>query len=139
MIYTVCMNSNAPLFNSPVVSCGFPSPADDHMQLGLNLNHHLIKHPAATFFVRAYGQPMCDTGILDGDLLVVDKSLTPTNNSIIIAVINGEFTVRRLKIINGESFLYSANANYKPIAIANIPDFQAWGVVIYAIHDLRAS
>lgn len=122
-----------------MASCGFPSPADDHMELNLNLQQHLIKHPAATFFVRASGQSMCDAGILDGDLLIVDKALTPTNNSIIVAVIDGEFTVKRLKIINGESFLYPANNNYKPIAIANIADFQTWGVVTYAIHDLRSS
>lgn len=109
------------------------------MELSLNLNQHLIKHPAATFFVRACGQSMCDAGILDGDLLIVDRSLTPINNSIIIVVINGEFAVKRLKIINGGRFLYTANTSYKPIAVTDIADFKAWGVVIYAIHNLCSS
>jgi len=109
------------------------------MELSLNLNQHLIQHPAATFFVRATGQSMRDAGILDGDLLIVDRALVPKHGSIVIAVLNGEFTVKRFKLINGEGFLYPANTDYKPIAISNIEGFQFWGVVTYAIHDLRAS
>jgi len=90
------------------------------MGLSLDLNQHLIKHPAATFFMRAAGESMCAAGILDGDLLIVDRSLRPTKNSIVIAVINGELMVKPLKTITGQ-------------------DFQVWGVVTYAIHDLCAS
>jgi DNA polymerase V len=127
-----------PFFTSQA-ACGFPSPADDHMDGSLDLNQHLIKHPAATFFVRASGESMCDIGILDGDLLIVDKSLTPKDNCIVIAVINGEFTVKRLKIINGKGFLYPANKKYQATAIADLEGLQFWGVITHAIHDVRTS
>jgi len=135
-MYTVYMNST---IYSSKVACGFPSPADDHMEGALDLNQHLIKHPAATFFVRAAGESMCEAGILDGDLLVVDKSLPPKDGSIVIALINGEFMVKRLKIINGQGFLYPANKNFKPIAVGGVEGFQFWGVVTHAIHDVRVS
>lgn len=138
-IYTGFMNSmNIPLFNCKVI-CGFPSPADDHLDLSLDLNQHLIKHPAATFFVRAQGESMLEAGILNNDLLIVDRALPPKHNDIVIAVINNEFTVKRLKVINKQVFLYPANKNYKPIAISNLEEVQIWGVVTYAIHDLCSS
>lgn len=131
-------NLELPLFSSSV-ACGFPSPADDHMDASLDLNLHLVKHPAATFFVRAEGESMCDAGILHGDLLLVDKSLSPKDNSIVIAILNGELTVKCLKIIASKAFLYPANKNYRPIPIADLDGLQIWGVVTYAIHDLRPS
>ena len=127
-----------PLLGSKA-ACGFPSPADDHLEGDLDLNQYLIKHPAATFFVRASGDSMCEAGILSGDLLIVDRSLTPQNNSIIIAAINGEFTVKRLQLKGKQIYLYPANRRYQPIEISNLENFQIWGVVTYAIHDLRAS
>lgn len=123
----------------PKVACGFPSPADDYLELDLDLNQYLIKHPAATFFVRAEGDSMRGIGILPGDLLIVDKSLMPKDNSIVLAVINGEFTVKRLKIVAGKGFLCPANKNYKPMAISSIDSFQFWGVVTHAIHALWSS
>lgn len=111
----------------------------DNIESGLDLNQYLIKHPAATFFTRADGSSMCDAGILNGDLLIVDKSLTPKNNAIVIAVLNGELTVKRLKIINAKAFLYPANKDYQPIPIANTEALQLWGVVTYAIHNLCVS
>ncbi len=124
-----------PLFTSKA-ACGFPSPADDHMDLSLDLNQHLIKHPAATFFVRAAGDSMRGAGIFDGDLLVVDRSLTPKDNSIVIAILDSELTVKRLKMVNGKWFLCPANSAYKPIAVSNFEELQFWGVVTYAIHDV---
>lgn len=124
-----------PLF-SGTAACGFPSPADDYVGHDLDLNLHLIKHPAATFFVRAQGESMREIGILNGDLLVIDRSLTPKHDSVVLAVINGEFTVKRLKIIAGEGFLCPANKNYRPIPIADLEDLQLWGVVTHAIHAL---
>jgi DNA polymerase V len=111
----------------------------DNTEGSLDLNQYVVKHPAATFFTRAQGSSMCDVGILDDDLLVVDRSLTPNHNSIVIAVLNGEFTVKRLKFIDGRAFLYPANKNYQPIALAKGQALQLWGVVTYAIHDLRTS
>jgi DNA polymerase V len=111
----------------------------DNIEGSLDLNQYLVKHPAATFFTRAAGQSMCDAGILNGDLLVVDRSLIPNDNSIVIAILNGEFTVKRLKFIDGQAFLYPANKNYQPISIPKGQTLQLWGVVTYAIHDLRIS
>jgi DNA polymerase V len=135
-------NPNADLSPEPFSAkarCSFSSALDDHMEGNLDLNQYLIKHPAATFFVRAVGQSMCEVGILDGDLLIVDKSLTPKDNSIVIAVINDEFTVKRLKLINGRGFLCSANSKYKAIEITKIEGFQFWGVVTHAIHNVCAN
>jgi DNA polymerase V len=137
-ITNITTSLEIPLFSSKV-ACGFPSPADDHQELSLDLNQHLIPHPASTFFVRAEGDSMRGVGILPGDLLIVDRSLSPRDNSIIIAVLNGDFTVKRLKISHGKGFLYPANKNYQPIAISKLDNFQMWGVVTHAIHDVRAS
>ncbi len=127
-----------PLMGSKA-ACGFPSPADDHLESELDLNQYLIKHPAATFFVRASGDSMLEAGILPGDILIVDRSLTPQNNSIIIAAVHGEFTVKYLKINRGQTFLYPANKKYLPLEVSKLENFQIWGVVTYAIHDLRVS
>lgn len=127
-----------PLFGS-TAACGFPSPADDHLDLSLDLNQHIIKHPAATFFVRAAGESMHAAGILNGDLLIVDRSLEAKDNSIVIAAINGELTVKRFKIIDNKGFLYPANNKFKPIPLADVDSMQIWGVVTYAIHDVRIS
>lgn len=124
---------------SSKAAIGFPSPAEDYLDSALDLNRYLVKHPVATFFVRATGESMCDAGILDGDLLIVDRSLTPQNNSIVIAIVNDELTVKRLRIIDGNAFLYPANKQYKSIAIADAEGLQFWGVVTHAIHDVRVS
>lgn len=122
-----------PLFNSPV-SAGFPSPAEDYVELKLDLNEHLIQHPIATFFVKVSGNSMTGAGIKDGDLLVIDRALTAKNNDIVIGVINGEFTVKRIRTVKGVMFLVPENPNYKPIEITQEMDFQVWGVVSYVIH-----
>lgn len=115
--------------------CAFAEPINDHIEHSLDLNQYLIKHPAATFFVRAEGDSMRSMGILHGDLLIVDRSLTPQHDSIVIAVINGEFVVKRLKIIDSKGFLCAINgSNLTPFAALNGP--QLWGVVTYAIHAI---
>ena len=118
------------------VSAGFPSPADDYLEDRLDLNHYLIKHPSATFFVRAAGDSMVDAGIHSGDVLVVDRSLDPGNNSVVIAVINGEMTVKRMMNSGGKLFLVPANPRYRPIEIQEGMDFEVWGVVTSVIHRL---
>lgn len=110
----------------------------DNIESSLDLNQYLVKHPAATFFTRAAGHSMCSAGILDDDLLIVDRSLTPQDNSIVIVVLDGELTVKRLRFINGQTFLYPADKNYQPIPVTNNQALQFWGVVTYAVHDLRA-
>lgn len=124
-----------PIFTAPV-SAGFPSPADDYIEKKLDLNEELIKHPAGTFFVRVQGDSMKDAGILNGDLLIVDRSLTPKEGQVIVAVLNGEFTVKRIKRIQKKLFLLPENENYKPIEIIEGMDFRIWGVVTYAIHPV---
>jgi len=123
-----------PLYAS-AVSAGFPSPADDYLELSLDLNQYLIKHPAATFYVRVKGDSMINAGIHDGDLLIVDKSVEPENNDVVVCVINGEFTVKRLKKVNEEIYLIPENSHYQAVKISENMDFQVWGVVTYTIHQ----
>jgi DNA polymerase V len=124
-----------PLFMTRVPA-GFPSPADDYLEGNLDLNMHLIKHPAATFFVRAVGDSMKDAGIHTGDILVVDRSLEPGDNSVVIAAVNGELTVKRIRKANGGVSLVSDNTGYPPIKIHEDMDFAVWGVVTSVIHEV---
>jgi DNA polymerase V len=124
-----------PLFESNV-RAGFPSPADNYIEKKIDLNKHLIKHPAATFLVRVEGDSMQDAGIDSGDILVVDRALEPADNKIIIAVINGEFTVKRIKKIKNEIYLVPENKSYPDIKITDDMDFEVWGVVSSIIKEL---
>ena len=127
--------SSLPLFQSSV-QAGFPSPATDHIEKFLDLNEHLIEKPAATFFVRVSGDSMKDAGIHNGDLIIVDRSKTPANNSIVLAIVDGEFTVKRLNKKGDQIQLCPENKNYSPIIIKEGMDFEVWGVVIHSIHSL---
>jgi DNA polymerase V len=118
------------------VSAGFPSPADDYTEGRLDLNQHLVKHPAATFFVRASGDSMLGAGIHPGDILVVDRSLDPANNSVVIAAVNGDLTVKRLVKTENALLLAPDNERYRPIEIREGMDFEVWGVVTAVIHAL---
>lgn len=118
------------------VEAGFPSPADDSHEVALDLNQYLVQNPAATFFVRVSGDSMIGAGIQSGDLLVVDRSITPTSNKIIIAVVNGDITVKRF-IKRGQSvILQSENPQFAPIHILPDMDFSIWGVVTAVIHKV---
>ena len=125
-----------PLVTSKV-QAGFPSPADDYIEKDLDLNELMIPHPAATFFVKVDGDSMLDAGIQSGDLLVVDRSLEATNGKIIVAIVNGEFTVKRLLIKGNSVFLAPENSKFSLIKIQPDTDFQIWGVVSYVIHKPR--
>jgi DNA polymerase V len=118
------------------VPAGFPSPADDYMEGNLDINTHLIKHPAATFFVRAVGDSMKDSGIHTGDILVVDRSLEAGDNAVVIAAVNGELTVKRIHKTSDALCLVSDNAEFPPIPIREDMDFLVWGVVTSVIHEL---
>jgi DNA polymerase V len=122
-----------PLYLSPVAA-GFPSPASDYIETKLDLNDYLVKHPAATFFVRVSGNSMKKAGIFNEDILIVDKSLTPQQNSIIVAQINGEFTVKRYRKEKGKIILYPENEQYSPMPITEGMEFEVWGVVTNVIH-----
>ena len=124
-----------PLYASHV-RAGFPSPADDYIETHLNLNTHLIKHPAATFFVVAEGDSMTGAGIRSGDMLIVDKSLEATHSSIVIAAVDGELTVKRLSRCAGRVQLLPENPDFYPIDITNEQELVIWGVVVYVIHTV---
>lgn len=122
-----------PLFLVPV-SAGFPSPADDYLEGKLDLNQHLIKHEAATFFVKVRGDSMIGSGIHSGDLLIVDRALEPADKSVVIAVVNGELTVKRICKRDGHLMLVPDNGNYEPLHITECTNFEVWGVVTRVIH-----
>ena len=124
-----------PLFLASV-SAGFPSPAEDYIEGRLDLNRHLIKHPAATFFVRVAGDSMIGAGIHPGDILVVDRALEPQDSNVVIAVIDGELTVKRISQRHGKLFLVPDNQAYEPLEIVETMEFEVWGVVTSVIHSL---
>lgn len=124
-----------PLYSSKVPA-GFPSPADDHMEGKLDLNTHLVKHPTATFFVKASGDSMIGAGIHDGDILVVDRSLEPRQSRIVIAAVDGQLTVKRLKKKGKKIFLVPENKKFRPIELNENNDVKVWGVVTNVIHKV---
>jgi len=125
-----------PLYVSPI-NAGFPSPADDYIELALDLNEYLIDKPHATFCVRVKGNSMEAAYIRQDDILIVDRSKTVKNGLIVVAVLNGEFTVKRLSINSKGTFLIPEHPAYDPIRIPEDSDFQVWGVVTYIIHQAR--
>lgn len=125
-----------PLFVSSIPA-GFPSPADDYVDQGLDLNELLVRHPAATFFVRVSGDSMDGAGIHSGDVLVVDRAETARDRSIIIAALNGELTVKRLMREKGHIFLAAENPAYAPLAVSDGMEFEVWGVVMHVIHSFK--
>lgn len=116
------------------IPAGFPSPADDYLEGLLDLNEHLISNQAATFFVRCDGDSMIEAGIHPGDILVINRSLEAKDKDIVVATISGEFTLKRLRYINGKPWLYPENKNYMPIPILS-DEFQVWGVVEHSIRN----
>jgi DNA polymerase V len=124
-------------FYSSLISAGFPSPADDHLQNKLDLNAPLVKHPAATFFVRVQGESMCDANVHEGDILVVDKAEPVTHNKIVVAILNGEYVCKRLYKRGGVLRLMPENPAFKPIEITDGMDFEIWGVVTHILHEAR--
>lgn len=124
-----------PLVNAKI-SAGFPSPADDYIDKKLDLNEYLIKHLSATFFVKVSGDSMIDAGIHSGDILIVDKSLEPYNGKVVIAVIQGEFTVKRIRKKKEEFYLVPENPAFKTIKVSQEDNCETWGVVTHVIHSL---
>ena len=125
-------DSGAIYFESGI-SAGFPSPADDFKQERLSLDNELIKNKEATFFARVSGQSMIDAGLSDNDLLIIDRSLNPEHNRIAVCYLDGEFTVKRLIVKNGNVWLKPENKNYEAIKITKENDFVIWGIVTNVI------
>jgi len=124
-----------PIFMA-TVPAGFPSPAADYEEGKLDLNRHLIKNPAATFFVRVAGDSMLKAGIHSGDLLVVDRSIEPRDKNVVIAVVDGELTVKRIRIYRKKITLVAENDGYQSRQIDEQTEFEVWGVVTNVIHAL---
>lgn len=116
---------------------GFPSPADDYIEKKLDLNEYLVKHPAATFYVRVEGDSMIGAGIISGDILVVDRALEPVHNKIVVAIVDGEFTVKRLLLKDKKVILAPENDAYDVIEIHDGMEFAVWGVVTSVIHEVN--
>ncbi|HMC00223.1 MAG TPA: translesion error-prone DNA polymerase V autoproteolytic subunit [Flavobacteriaceae bacterium] len=115
------------------ISAGFPSPADDFKEERISLDKELIKNKEATFFARVNGQSMIDAGLGDNDLLIIDRSLSPSHNKIAVCFLDGDFTVKRLKLDNGDLWLQPENTKYKPIKITEENEFIIWGIVTNVI------
>ncbi len=129
-------SKSLPLFEDKVAA-GFPSPAEDKIEKHLDLNEYVTQNPTTTFYVRVEGNSMLGAGIHPNDLLVVDLSLEAKNNQIIIAYLNGEFTVKRLKIEKSKKmWLIPENEAFSPVAITEEMDFRIWGVVTNVIHTV---
>ena len=117
-----------------MVPAGFPSPADDFVEMELNIHDYIVKNKDATFCVKVEGNSMTKADIHSGDVLIVDRSLQPEHNNIVLAVIDGEFTVKRLAVNNGSLYLSPENDNFTPIKITKEMDFLVWGVITHIIH-----
>lgn len=117
------------------IHAGFPSPAQDYLETSIDLNKELIRHPASTFFGRVSGDSMIDAGVNDGDILIIDKSLPPQNGDMAVCFIDGEFTLKYVKISRGTVWLMPANPSYQPIKITSANNFIIWGIVLYSIKN----
>lgn len=134
-VETVPGDQASPLYLC-AVQAGWPSPADDYVDEQINLHELAVKNPAATFFLRATGDSMIGVGIHDGDLLVVDRSAEATHNRIVIAALDGELLVKRLRQRGRRSWLSPANPDFPEIEITNREYVHIWGIVTYVLHKL---
>ncbi|MEK6627657.1 MAG: translesion error-prone DNA polymerase V autoproteolytic subunit [Bdellovibrionota bacterium] len=130
---SILKNITLPLYATKI-SCGFPSPAEDYLEAKLDLNEKLIQRPSSTFLLKAEGDSMTNAGIFNNDLLVVDKSIKPQHGHIIVAVVNGEFTLKRLVFRFPKTILQPENPKFKPLEITAEMNFEVWGVVTHTIH-----
>lgn len=125
------------IMNTPV-KAGFPNPAEDAKGVALDLNELVVKHPVSTFYLRVEGDSMVGAGIVHGDIVVVDKSLEPKTGDIVVAAVDGDFTLKHLKRQGQQAWLVAANPDYSPIALHEATDAVIWGVVTFVIHKARA-
>lgn len=133
--YTVDLSTKLEIpISSSTVSAGFPSPAEDYIELKLDLNKKLIKNPSTTFLVVVKGNSMIDAGIKDGDILVIDKSIEPKNGAIAVCFIDKEFTVKRIKIEKKVCYLMPANSEFNTIMVTQDNELIIWGIVTWGLH-----
>ena len=127
------VNETLPFFVSKI-QAGFPSPADDFMDNRLNINDYVIKNPLSTYYVKVSGDSMIGAGIFSGDILVVDRSIEVADNRIVVAMIDGDFTVKRLRYHKDKLYLISENSQFVPIEVIE-QELTIWGVVTFSIHQ----
>lgn len=118
------------------ISAGFPSPANDFLDISIDLNKEFVRHPSTTFYGRVRGDSMINAGLSDGDLLIIDKSLEPSNGKIAVCFIDGEFTVKRVKLNEGQLWLVAENQKYTPIEVTEDNEFMIWGIVTTVIKNV---
>ena len=123
---------NIKLSDTPV-NAGFPSPAENHMENTMDLNRALVKNPSSTFYARVKGESMINDGVDDGDLLVIDRSVEPYENCLAVCFLDGEFTLKKVRLDGDDLLLVPANEKFKPIRVKKDNDFYVWGVVRYLI------
>jgi DNA polymerase V len=134
--FTPNLSSELSLPIAEGIKAGFPSPAQDYLDMAFDLNRELVKNPSSTFYGRVRGNSMVEAGINDGDILVIDKSLPPADGRKAVCYIDGEFTLKTLRVEKDSLWLLPANPKYKPIKITPENDFTVWGIVTYVIHRL---
>lgn len=133
-IFIAETSSHVPLpYADQGIQAGFPSPAQDYISESMDLNHEIVKHPAATFFGKVSGESMIGEGIENGDLLVIDRSLEPEDGDLAVCCVEGEFTLKRIKIEPDRIWLIPANECFDPILITENNRFEIWGVVTHTI------
>ena len=125
-----------PLYSPVAVPAGFPSPAQDYFSGRVDLNKHLIKDITSTFLVRVSGHSMEGAGISDGDELVVDRSLTPVDGNVVVAIIDGEMTIKRLRLENGRVRLAAENPGYPDVVVSELAELSIWGIATRCLHRL---
>lgn len=130
------MPSPTTIMDTPI-ACGFPSPAEDSKENSLDFNELLIKHKSSTYCLRASGRSLENSGIYDGDILIVDKSLTPKNNDLVVAEYQGGFTAKRLKLKNNEIYLHPECDDYADIKIVEKDNFSLFGVISAVVRTYR--
>jgi len=134
--YTANTSSHISLpFIDGGIAAGFPSPAQDYIDLKIDLNSELIANPSSTFFARVKGPSMQDAGILDGDILVIDKSLEPKDGDTAVCFLDGEFTLKYIKLEADAVYLIPANPKFEPIRVTEDNNFCIWGIVTYSIKN----
>ena len=137
-IYKVDAESHLPLpYADEGIRAGFPSPAQDYMELAIDLNKELIKHPTSTFYGRVVGDSMKDEGIEESDILVIDKSLELMDDDLAVCFIDGDFTVKRVRLESDAAWLVPSNVKYPPIKVTKDNEFMVWGIVTYTIKKNR--
>lgn len=119
------------------IQAGFPSPAQSHMGETIDLNHEIVKHPASTFYGRVSGDSMIGEGIAPGDIVVIDRSLEPMDGDLAVCCLDGDFTLKRIRLQSGAVWLIPANEEFDPILVTPDHNFEIWGVVTHTIKNNR--